>query len=45
MVAMSVMSHLNEDEHKKTDLVYSPLNDLSSELPSLLDADEGAEED
>lgn len=45
MVAMSVMSQFKEDDHKKTDIVYSPLNNLSSDLPSLLDADDGAEED
>lgn len=45
MVAMSVLSNPLVDEHKKTDSGCSPLNNLSSDLPSLLDSDEEVEEE
>jgi hypothetical protein len=45
MVAMSVLPHLHVDENTKTDSVYSPPNNLSSDLPSLLDSDEEVDEE
>lgn len=45
LAAMSVLHNLNEDDdNKKTDYQSAPLRSFSSELPSLLDIDDEAEE-